>query len=220
MKLIDELRAEHDLIEQVVGSLRTFVAERGAGGGDPLDGQGFVDFFRLFTGDWHHLREEQVLLPALTRELALPADRGPVAEILRQHGAMAATLSALGPLLTAAQASDLEREEATRLTLAYGDALLKHIDAENSVLFPESEARLVRCGVFDLAARQANEREVRARAIGERLLQRYPPTENPALIRGEGCVMCPAYGDTCRGLEREWWSDEEWEEFGQRGGFE
>jgi hypothetical protein len=25
--------------------------------------------------------------------------------------------------------------------------------------------------------------------------------------------MCPAFVDTCRGLEHEWWNESEWEEF-------
>jgi len=213
VKLIDELQADHALIEQVVGALRTYVARRAGGDADPADGARFLRFFRLFAGDYHHAREEQVLLAALVRELALPADRGPIAEIVRQHDALAATLSAAGALLLAPRWSPQERDDALRLTNQYCDDLLRHIDAETSVLFPESEARLRRCGATGLESRPPVDDELRARAAGEALVVRYPPTENGALMRGDGCVMCPAYGETCRGLEREWWTDAEWEDF-------
>jgi hypothetical protein len=32
-------------------------------------------------------------------------------------------------------------------------------------------------------------------------------------VRGDGCVICPSYGVTCEGLEREWWNAHEWDEF-------
>jgi hypothetical protein len=37
-------------------------------------------------------------------------------------------------------------------------------------------------------------------------------------VRGEGCVVCPSYGDTCAGIEREWWNEWEWEELSERVG--
>jgi hypothetical protein len=35
-------------------------------------------------------------------------------------------------------------------------------------------------------------------------------------VRGGGCVLCPSYGITCDGLEREWWTELEWEETWER----
>jgi hypothetical protein len=35
----------------------------------------------------------------------------------------------------------------------------------------------------------------------------------PNVLRGDGCVMCPAFVDNCRGLEHEWWNEWEWDEF-------
>ena len=55
--------------------------------------------------------------------------------------------------------------------------------------------------------------EAAAREAGAALPLRYPPVEDAALTRGDGCFLCRAYGDTCDGLEAEWWSDTEWEEF-------
>jgi hypothetical protein len=79
-------------------------------------------------------------------------------------------------------------------------------------LFPESEARLRKRGVTELESRAMTDAEERALASAEDLLRRYPPRD-PDIIRGEGCPMCPAFLNSCRGLEREWWNEWEWEEF-------
>ncbi len=96
--------------------------------------------------------------------------------------------------------------------------LLAHIDAENSVLLPESETRLRRAGVADLVGREPDGEERAARDAADRLMTLYAPGEDTEAIRGEGCVICPSYGVTCEGLEREWWSEQEWDDFRERDG--
>jgi hypothetical protein len=39
------------------------------------------------------------------------------------------------------------------------------------------------------------------------------PLKSPGRLRATEGVFCPAYVDTCRGLEHEWWNEWEWEEF-------
>ena len=80
-------------------------------------------------------------------------------------------------------------------------------------MLPESEKRLRRVGVLELAGRAPTAEEAAARDGGERLVLRYPPTSDHAAIRGEGCVVCASYGVDCDGVEREWWNESEWEEF-------
>src|SRR4051812_40395436 len=126
MGLLDDLRNEHVLIEQVVGSLRTFAVQ---GAADAGDAAAFLRFFRLYAGRFHHAREEGVLFPALVAA-EVPADRGPLKVLLDAHHGMAHLLEGMDSGIT------LELAE------RYGRALLHHIDAENSVLFPESEIRL------------------------------------------------------------------------------
>ena len=65
MRLMEELEAEHRLIEAVAGSLRTFVHARIAGAAPAADGRRFVRFFRLYAGQFHHAREEDTLFAAL-----------------------------------------------------------------------------------------------------------------------------------------------------------
>jgi hemerythrin-like domain-containing protein len=217
MRLADELREEHALIERVLGSLLSFVARHAEGSAVPEDGARFVAFFRLYAGAWHHEREEQVLFEALAREAGLPRERGPLPALVGQHHHLAQLLDELAPLVQ----RPLEAVVAARLrelASAYARGLWQHIDAENSVLLPESEERLRRVGVLELPGPQPSPEALAARADGERLALAYEPARDPGALRGEGCVICPSFGSPCEGVEREWWNEWEWDEFADRLG--
>lgn len=215
MGLIDELRAEHAVIERTLGALAAYVEARLAGRGDPRDAGAFLAFFRLWAGRYHHGREEDTLFPALLAHLPIRPDSGPVRSLLDQHVSMARTLEEMAPLLAEPGAKG---ERLRALSTRHRHDLLAHIDAENSVLLPESETRLRRAGVSGLAGRAADAEEWAARNGADRLASVYPPEEDRAAIRGEGCVICPSYGVSCEGLEREWWSEQEWDDFREREG--
>ncbi|MCD6672149.1 MAG: hemerythrin domain-containing protein [Burkholderiaceae bacterium] len=216
MKLIATLQDEHALIDQVLGSFRTYVGGLVDGTADPEDGRRFVAFFTEFAGRFHHDREERVLFDALVTEAALPRDRGPVHAVVLQHAEMEQWLHEMTPLLEQRPQSEDDRARLRALATRYSHALWRHIDAENSVLYPEGEERLRRCGIRELPDRPMNEAEAAARENAAALLTRYPLIEDDALTRGDGCFMCQAYGETCDGLEAEWWTDLEWDEFHAR----
>jgi len=213
MQLLDVLRQEHDLIEEVLGSLRAFVDLRARGAGEASDAAGFLAFFTDFAGGYHHAREEDVLFPALVDEAELPSETGPLRALRDQHHALAGTLAALGPLLGSDLANASDRTRLIELATSYSQALWAHIDAENSVLLPESEKRLRRVSVLELVDRPPRADELAARHAGERLRTRYPAMHDRDAVRGDGCVVCASFGVTCDGLEREWWNESEWEEF-------
>ena len=146
MHLIEELEAEHRLIEAVAGSLRTYAALRLRGEGDPADGPRLVRFLRLYAGHYHHAREEDTLFAALVERVQLPRS-GPIATLVGDHHRIAALLDELEALLQrdAPDAAALRRLDAA--AIEYSRALWRHIDAENSVLFPEADARLRKAGV-------------------------------------------------------------------------
>ena len=215
MKLINELREEHDVIDMVAASFRTYASTTDP---DFEDGRHFLRFFRLYAGDYHHAREEHTLFPALVERLSVPADRGPVFVLTDDHRRMAALLARIEELLdgersVSGQGGAKERETLRRTIADYVDALAHHIDAENSVLLPESEARLGKKGVYDLPSRPPTAEEAAARQAAEELVRRYPPAHDDTIMRGDGCVLCPAMGASCEGLEVEWWNEWEWEEF-------
>jgi hemerythrin-like domain-containing protein len=210
MKLIDELRAEHDLIDAVAQAFRAY--SQGSCEPDLDDGMRFVRFLKVYAGDYHHAREEDVLFPALVARAALPGDRGPVAVLTDDHRRMSALLGRIGGLIEGGLGTADDRRALSLAVTEYTEALGHHIDAENSVLLPESAARLLRVGVADLPSRPPTEDEAAAKASAEELLRRYPPAPGGA-IRGDGCVLCPAMSERCGGLEAEWWNEWEWEEF-------
>lgn len=213
MKLINTLQDEHALINQVLGSLRTYVEGLIDGTAEPEDGRRFTAFFTEFAGHFHHDREERVFFDALVAEAELPGDRGPVYAVVREHAEMAGWLGEMVPLLEQGPQCEDDRVRLRALATRYSHALWRHIDAENSVLYPEGVERLLRCGIRELPDRPMSEAEAAAREGAAALLVRYPPLEDAALTRGEGCFMCRAYGETCDGLEAEWWTELEWEEF-------
>jgi hemerythrin-like domain-containing protein len=212
MQLIEELRNEHDLIEEVVGSLGTYVAERRTGAAPLRDAAGFVEFLSQYAGHFHHAREEDTLFIALVERAHLPS-AGPLEVLREDHRRTAALLTRIESLLLRRELPATAWLELERLFTEYSRTLWSHIDAENSVLLPESEARLRKSGVRTLPSRAMTAREAEARRTGEELVRRYRPAIDPAALRGDGCVCCPAMGVTCRGLEHEWWNESEWEEF-------
>lgn len=217
MKLIDTLQDEHVLIEQVLGSLRTYVDGLVDGAADPVDGRRFAAFFAEFAGHFHHDREEGVFFEALVTEAELPGDRGPLYAVAHEHAEMGGWLREMTPLLEQRPQSEDDRVRLRALAIRYSHALWRHIDAENSVLYPEGAERLYRCGIRELPDRPMSETEAAAREDGAALLLRYPPIEDATFTRGDGCFMCRAYGETCDGFEAEWWTEHEWEDEGDAG---
>ena len=218
MRFLDELRAEHGRIDPLLGSLCTYAGRRARGEAGPDDAGAFLRFFQLFAGGYHHAREEKILLPALVERAQLPPERGPIPSLLQQHRDIAVLLDEVGALLPLER---LEAGQGAALTAAatrYAHALWRHIDAENSVLLPESEARLGRAGVLELPERPIGVEEQAAHDAALPLVVRYPSQHDRTALRGEGCVVCPSYGTSCDGVEREWWTDEEWDDFFDRVG--
>jgi hemerythrin-like domain-containing protein len=212
MQLLDELHDEHGVIDRVAGALLTYAAAP-ATARSAADGAAFLRFFRLYASRFHHAREEDTLFAALRDRAGLPADRGPIATMIAEHARMAGLLSDVEAGLEGGpDAEGRFRESAA----AYVHALWHHIDAENSVLFPECEPRLRRNGVTELPSRAITAEEREALDAGRALLARYPQAADPGVMRGDGCIMCPAFGVTCRGLELEWWNEWEWDEFEDR----
>jgi len=216
MQLIEELQEDHKLIEQVLGSLRAFVTGRLEGRGDPADGIVFMEFFRRFAGEYHHAREEEVLFRALCEQAELPAERGPIAALTGEHRRMGEVLEAMAVLLEDPLTEEEPRGRLQALAVDYSRSLWRHIDAENSVVFPEGQEHLRQHHVRELDARPMTQAEEAAREAGVALVAAYPPVEDRDFNRGDGCIHCPSYGITCDGLEREWWTEQAWEDFEDR----
>jgi len=199
MRLFDEFKAEHLLVDRVAGSLIR-LAELAAGdGSSEEDVADFVHFFRVFVAGYHHEKEEQTLFPVLVEKAEVPADRGPLPSIEADHRRAAMLVDELEEA-----GKDQERLAGVARRLAHH--LWEHVDKEDSVLFPESSERLRRNGVTRLEGREPTADEEAARDLGERLTGRFPPLDDPEIVRGDGCIACSAFGETCGGIETEWWN--------------
>ena len=202
MRLFDEFEAEHLLVDRVAGSLIRFAEMTAGGESSEEDVADFVEFFRVFVAGYHHEREEQTLFPVLVERAEVPADRGPLPSIEADHRAAAILVDELEEA-----GGNQERLASAARRLAHH--LLEHVDKEDSVLVPESSERLRRNGVTRLEGRESTAEEEAARGLGEQLTVRFPPLDDPEVVRGDGCIACSAFGETCGGIETEWWND--WE---------
>lgn len=210
MQLLEELRAEHDLIDRMLDSFRTAVNQFVNAPGGPADLVRFIRFFRVYADQFHHSREEQVLFATLVNQLHLPGERGPIAVLTEDHRQFKGWLDQIEQLIAKQPLPPADALQLRTTTEEYITALQHHIDAENSVLFVESEICLRDAGISELPSRSLTADEQQVRRLAEELLQRYPPTPNADVIRGDGCVLCPAHQKNCDGYEREWPKASRW----------
>jgi hemerythrin-like domain-containing protein len=138
----DVLRDEHRVILRGLVVLES-AADRLTKGEALPDGwwERLIRLFRAFADLNHHAKEERHLFPALAKA-GVPAEGGPVAVMLAEH--------AEGRLfIQAMQTAEVARRvEAAR---GYIRLLRDHIEKENGVLFPLTEAVLEERAVQALA---------------------------------------------------------------------
>lgn len=210
MQLLEELRVEHELIDRMLDSFRTAVNQFVNAQAGPQDLVRFVRFFRVYADQFHHSREEQVLFATLVNQLHLPGDHGPIAVLTEDHRQFKAWLDQIEQLIARQPLSPVDQIQLRTTTEQYITAMQHHIDAENSVLFVEGGICLQDAGISELPSRNLTADEQQVRLVAEELLQHYPPTPNMEVIRGDGCVLCPAYQKNCDGYEREWPTASRW----------
>jgi hemerythrin-like domain-containing protein len=127
------LRDEHRLILRVLGLLESAAARLSAGGALPAGWwEQTIGWLREFADHNHHAKEERYLFPALAKA-GVPVQGGPVGVMLAEHEQGRA-------LMRAMDTGDLRsRTDAAR---RYIELLREHIDKENGVLFPLTDAVL------------------------------------------------------------------------------
>ena len=192
-KAIEVLMNEHRLIEQVLGSLETFVAE--VEGGLAPERAVLADygaFFRGFADACHHGKEEDILFQRMT-ERGFSRESGPVAVMLHEHRVGRGHVSVLreagggtGPL--AAVETQLVLEHAG----AFIPLLRTHIQKEDRILYPMA-MRLLTGPEMDAMETEFEALEARMRADGsydrlhglaDRLTAVVPPGPRPDGGRG------------------------------------
>ena len=127
------LREEHRVILRALGLVEV-AAARLSGGRALPDGwwEGLLEWLRAFADRNHHAKEEEYLFPALAQG-GVPEAGGPVGVMLEEHTEGRALIRAM------AEGHGDRRMEAAR---RYVHLLRDHIDKENGVLLPLTEAVL------------------------------------------------------------------------------
>jgi hemerythrin-like domain-containing protein len=204
MRIVDEIRRQHRHVDRVAGSLRRW-AQRGIAHPDAVADQAeLIGTLRVLVLDHHH-RIEEILFEALVEHGEIPGHHGPIAVLRREHDAAANAIDRFEALGVGDGAAGLAMEIAAELW--------QHVDKEESVLLPEAERRLIDGGVRDLDFPDAPTVVEATERAGLDLARRLPPMDDPEVIRGDGCIVCPAFGIDCHGIETEWWSDWEREHY-------
>jgi hemerythrin-like domain-containing protein len=198
--LVGQIRDQHDLIESVIGSFFHWIQEGQET--DPEAGATFLAFFKDWVGDFHHALEEQ-LFALLAERADIALDRGPVM-VLREEHRKAEKLF-----------ESVARAENRGETRAFGVELCHllwlHVDKENSVMLPEAGERLVRSGAGDVTGRAPSDADEKLRRTVLEVVERWQPWDDDDVYRGDGCMVCDAYGNVCGGIEKEWWNAWEWD---------
>ena len=136
------LREEHRVILRALVLVEA-AAGRLSGGRALPDGwwEVLLEWLRAFADRNHHAKEEAYLFPALA-QAGVPAAGGPVSVMLEEHAEGRALIRAM------VEGNGERRAEAAR---GYVHLLRDHIDKENGVLLPLSEAVLDSRGQLLLA---------------------------------------------------------------------
>ena len=156
---VDDLSAEHRVIETVLAALTREAETLAAGAGLRRDWLlEAVSILEEFADRCHHGKEEELLFPELVRH-GMSFESGPVAVMKHEHVEGRALLARLR-----AAAARADRAEAVATIAAYGWLMRQHIQKEDLVLFPHARAMLPAAAVQELRERfDAFEREI----IGE-----------------------------------------------------
>lgn len=203
MRLIDELDREHELIDRLASSLLAWL-ESWQQGKTPVDEvRLFAAALSVLVCDWHHRREES-LLEALIRDAEVPGERGPIPVLRDEHQEIAELVGAME------RPAEVDPGRVRRLV----HLLWEHVDKERSVLLPEAQTRLRRAAVRELPTPAPDSEVEAAFELARTLISRFPPIDDPEVIRGDGCICCSAFAIRCGGIETEWWTT--WERLHHR----
>ncbi|NOX57168.1 MAG: hemerythrin [Planctomycetes bacterium] len=196
----DVLRAEHRVIQQVLGCLERMAQK--AQSEETLDIQSAksaIDFFRTFADRCHHGKEEAHLFPAMEAK-GFPRDGGPTGVMLYEHEQGRSHIREMDAAVDAVATGDSAAlRRFIRHALAYIELLRAHIDKEDHCLFPMADQAFGESDQQQL--REVFER-VEREEIGEDVHQRYVALANELADRfgvervtasagsGGGCHSC------------------------------
>ncbi len=138
MRPTEELKDEHRVIERMLRVLSRACDRLDQD--DDVDPKVFteaVDFFQTFADRCHHTKEEKLLFEKMM-ERGVSGEVGPIAVMMREHQDGRAHVRKLSGL-TKDGFDPSKRKAVVRTSRAYVDLLSKHIQKEDSVLYPMAD---------------------------------------------------------------------------------
>lgn len=141
MDPIEQLMNEHRVIERTLEPFERLGREVSAGRGSPERLAQFVEFYREFADACHHGKEEGILFEAMA-EAGFSRDRGPLAVMFAEHGAMRQCIYDLHRLQERTSWTRDDREHIAEAIALYVELLSEHIRKEDQVLYPMARERL------------------------------------------------------------------------------
>ncbi|MCL6472319.1 MAG: hemerythrin domain-containing protein [Firmicutes bacterium] len=140
MEVTDELKHEHRDIERVIDVIET-MSERLARGDSSMVGllHKASSFIKGFAEGCHHVKEEEVLFPALESH-GVSKESGPIGAMLYEHASGRKYIAEIEQALSQYEAGDKEAANAVVNSVkGYTSLLRAHIQKEDMVLFPMAE---------------------------------------------------------------------------------
>jgi hemerythrin-like domain-containing protein len=137
MKPTEVLIEEHRVIEQVLMALEKAASRLSRGENVYLRFfSGTSTLINGFADSYHHKKEERILFPALVAN-GLPKDSGPVAAMLADHEEGRKLAHRLRQVTERFQGGDINaRDQVVLSALAYVSLVRRHMQREESILFP------------------------------------------------------------------------------------
>jgi hemerythrin-like domain-containing protein len=127
------LKEEHRVIEKVLDALERLA--KAAETSSLAEWDKVIDFARNFADKCHHLKEENLLFPAL-EERGIPREGGPIGMMLAEHEEGRSYVRAMAAAVASAGKDSIDNRQILRETaIAYIRLLRQHIQKEDEVLF-------------------------------------------------------------------------------------
>ncbi|MDH4261777.1 MAG: hemerythrin domain-containing protein [Spirochaetia bacterium] len=227
MNIFTDIENEHRLFEKAAGSMVAIAKMLTEA--DTLeykqDLKALCNFFISFMVKFHTQKEEAVIFTALEK-LNLPRDKGPLYYYALEHTEHLTFAEEILTLLEKPDLNDEDKKSIYDKSVNYCGNLWEHIDKEDSVFLTEVTERIRGMALIEM--NNAYEKFIeefkftdlnadKNIRIAEDLIKKYDPVlKIPEHIRGDGCMSCRHFGSGCNGIEHEWWSEHEWEDFFER----
>jgi hemerythrin-like domain-containing protein len=129
VKCTDLLRQDHKIILRSLDVLRCVIEKENPEGIDQNDLTTLLHFLRVFSDEYHHMKEESVLFPELMR--ISQAEAGPLRHLLFEHTQERSIVEGMEDALRTTKTAEFVLF-AKRLT----ERIQNHIQKEDGILFP------------------------------------------------------------------------------------